>query len=278
MQAVLAQNERIRSPVVAGVFYPEEKAEILKILGTYGLVRGNGGRSRAIIAPHGAWGFSGAVAAEAFSRAAGISPDIKRVVILGPIHDKRESGLFLSNSHNFITPLGKLRVDEELSMEFEYYGSYFEINDIPHLAEHSIEILLPFIKYLFPNVLIAPVLMGQPRVEYINDLAHTLKKVLEPVMEETLIVVSCNLSINKNADKALLGAEDCLNLFSFRNGAGLTSAILDNKVSSCGGALAASLFCSGLIDRKCTCHVSDRLVSAVDMENNTVFYGAVSFE
>jgi AmmeMemoRadiSam system protein B len=278
MQAVLAQNERLRSPMVAGMFYPEEKAEILKIFNTYGLGRGKGGCSKAIIAPHGAWRFSGTVAAEAFSHAAGRSFDIKRVVILGPIHDKRESGIFLSNSHNFITPLGKLPVDEELSMEFEYYGSHFEINDIPHLAEHSIEILLPFIKFLFPHAMIAPVLMGQPNAEYINDLARTLKKVLEPVMDETLIVVSCNLFIKENTGDALQNAEDCLNLFSFKNGAGLAAAILDNKVSSCGGALAAGLLCSGLIDRKCTCYVSDKLVSAVGMKNKTVFYGAISFE
>jgi len=278
MQAVLAQKRRVRSPVVAGVFYPEEKTEILKTIKNYGLAKGKGGFSKAIIAPHGAWAFSGAVAADAFSHAAGRGHDIKRVVILGPVHDKRERGIFLSNSHDFLTPLGNLPVDEELFMEFEYYGSYFEINDIPHLAEHSIEVLLPYVKYLFPKVMIAPVLMGQPCIDYIDDLAHTMKKVLDPLMDETLIVVSCNLSINKNAGKALRSAEECLNLFSYKNGDGLISAIFENEVTSCGGALAASLLNSGLLDKQCVCYVSEKLISAVNAENNTVFYGAVSFE
>jgi len=133
MEAMLAQKRRIRSSVGAGMFYPEERKEILDYLRSFGLEEGKGGFAQAIIAPHGAWSYSGTLAAQAFQSAMGRSNEIKRVVILGPIHDKREKGLFLSNSYSFHTPLGNILVDQEISEEFEFQGNFFEINDIPHL-------------------------------------------------------------------------------------------------------------------------------------------------
>ncbi|MCL2720854.1 MAG: AmmeMemoRadiSam system protein B [Treponema sp.] len=277
MEAMLAQKRRIRSSVGAGLFYPEERKEILDYLRSFGLEEEKGGFAKAIIAPHGAWSYSGSLAAEAFQSAMGRSRDIKRVVLLGPIHDKREKGLFLSNSHSFHTPLGNIPVDQELSEEFEFQGNFFEINDIPHLSEHSIEILLPFVKYCFPYASIVPILMGQPKAQYIYDLAQALRAVITPVLDETLIVVSCNLSSNVDKEAAQLSAQEVISLFSEKNSPALAAAILDGRLNACGGALAASLFESGLLDKTHTCSIADEMISAVGTENTTVFYSELSY-
>jgi len=276
MEAVLAQKRRVRSPVAAGMFYPEDRNEMLKFFNSFGLVEGRGGHAQAIIAPHGAWSYSGKLVASAFSAAMGRN-DVKRVIILGPIHDKREKGLFLSNSYSFYTPLGNIPVDQAASEELEFHGKSFEINDIPHLGEHSIEILLPFVKFCFPRAAIVPILMGQPRAQYIYDLAQALKTVIAPVMDETLIIVSCNLSSDNDRVRAKTQAEECLRLFFKKDGPALAAAILDGRLNACGGALAVSLFESGLLDKTSASSVSEDMVSAVGAENNTVFYSEVSF-
>jgi AmmeMemoRadiSam system protein B len=260
------------------MYYPEYRKEMLEYIRGFGLEPGKGGQAQAIIAPHGAWGFSGALVAHAFSTATGRSDNINRVVILGPIHDTREKGLFLSNSHSFHTPLGNITVDQEITEELEFSGDYFEINDIPHLGEHSIEILLPFVKYCFPYASIVPILMGQPKEEYIKDLARTLKRVISPVLDETLLVVSCNLSSSSDKEAAKRLAEDCLRLFSEKDAASLSAAIISGSLNACGGGLVASLLESGLLDGKRACFSVENLVSAVSVENNTVFYSSVSFE
>jgi len=277
MEAVYTQKRRVRSPVGAGMFYPEERKEMLDYLGSFDLQESAGGHAQAIIAPHGAWNYSGQLAARAFQSAMGRSEYIKRVVILGPIHDKREKGLFLSNSHSFHTPLGNIPVDQDITEQLEFRGSFFEINDIPHLAEHSIEILLPFVKYCFPHASIVPILMGQPKAQYIYDLGQALKAVITPVLDETLIVISCNLSCDDNQTTARLHAEEAINLFSKRNSPALATAILDGHLNACGGALVAGLFESGLIDKTRTCSVADDLVSATGTENDTVFYSELSY-
>ena len=275
MKVAYAQRKRIRNPVGAGLFYPDDKKEMLDYLVSFGLEEGKGGHAQAIIAPHGAWSYSGSLTARAFSSAMG--RNIKKVVILGPIHDKREKGLFLSNSHCFNTPLGNIPVDKEISEELEFNGKFIEINDIPHLGEHSIEIILPFVKYCFPNASIVPLLMGQPDAQYIHDLAHALKAVITPILDKTLIVVSCNLSCDNNRADARLHAQECLRLFSEKNAPELAAAILDGRLNACGGALVVSLFESGLLNMTKTCLAADSMVSAVDVENNTVYYSEISF-
>ena len=274
---MLAQKRRIRSPVGAGMFYPEDREEMLDYLRSFDLEEESGGFAQAFIAPHGAWSYSGKLVADAFSSAMGRRNIIRRVVILGPIHDKREEGLYLSNSDCFYTPLGNIPVDQRISEELEFHGNFFEINDIPHLGEHSIEILLPFVKYCFPYASIVPILMGKPNILYINDLARALKKVITPVLEETLIVVSCNLSYDADQRTARLLAEECLRLFSEKNAPALASAVLDGRLSACGGALVVGLFESGLLDKTKAFSAADNLVSAVGMEKNTVYYSELSY-
>jgi len=277
MEAMLAQKRRVRGPIGSGIFYPEERKEVLDYLRSFDLEEGRGGCAQAIIAPHGAWSYSGQLVADAFTSAMGRSEDIKKVVILGPCHDKRENGLFLSNSHAFHTPIGNILVDHEITERLEFSGSFFEINDIPHLGEHSIEILLPFVKYCFPKASIVPILMGQPKAQYIYDLAQALKTVITPVLDETLIVISCNLSCDNDKATARLLAEEVLQLFSERNSPALASGILDGRLNACGGALVAGLIESGLLSKTHSCSIADNLVSAVGAENNTVYYGELSY-
>lgn len=260
------------------MFYPADEADILECIRSYGLEQGKGGQARAIIAPHGAWGLSGSLAAAAFRAAGGRtgkhSPS--RVVILGPVHDKREEGLFLSNSHYFQTPLGNLRVDLEISEELESCSPLFEINDIPHLREHSIEVLLPFVKYCFPDADIVPLLMGQPRMGLISALASALKIVFEPLLDQTLFVVSCNMAMAPTEAAARRTADECTRLFSEKNSSALISSILRGTLTACGGALAAGLIKSGLLDDMQSDPVPPSMLSYPE-NGNVFYYGALSF-
>jgi AmmeMemoRadiSam system protein B len=276
MEAVLAQKRRIRSPVGAGMFYPEYRKEMLDYIRAFGLETGKGGYAWAIIVPHGAWSYSGMLIADAFASAMGRAGGISRVVILGPIHDKREKGLFLSNSYSFHTPIGDILVDQEITEELEFAGQHFEINDIPHLGEHSIEILLPFVKYCFPSASIVPILMGRPGTQYIHDLAQVLKAVITPILDETLIIVSSNFSSGDDNVTARHLADECMRLFSEKDAPALSSAILSGRLNACGGALVVSLLESGLLD-KTNC-VTDNMICAVGTENNTIYYSKISFE
>ncbi|MDR1277496.1 MAG: AmmeMemoRadiSam system protein B, partial [Treponema sp.] len=212
MEETILIAEKVRSPMVGGMFYPEDDTEARARISGFGVKRKTGGHAGAIVAPHGAWDISGKIAGDAFFAAGGrFSPGggagVSRVVALGPIHGAVGPGVFLSDSDYFETPLGRLPVDLRMGDEILSRDSRFELNDIPHLREHSLEVLLPFIKYCFPETSIVPILMGGSQPALISALAAVLRTVFEPLMSDTLLVVSCNLSVNNDAGRAKTQAE-----------------------------------------------------------------------
>jgi MEMO1 family protein len=280
VEGIIALEKRVRSPIVDGLFYPEDMTGILSYMQSIGLKRGKGGLAQAIIAPHGAWEISGSLAGAAFASAAGRTglKSPSRVVLMGPIHDKREEGIFLTNSHSFQTPLGDIPVDQEASGWLESYSPLFEVDDIPHLHEHSIEVLLPFVKHCFPHASIVPILMGQPQPQYTSVLAHALRAVFEPVMENTLLVISLNLASHSSEAAALNMADEFVRLFQEGKHGELCAALQDGRIASCGGALVAALLQSGLIDTAHSRVASDSLLSARTEQDKSVYYGAFSFD
>jgi AmmeMemoRadiSam system protein B len=280
VERVIALGERIRCPVVDGLFYPEDEAGVLAYMRGIGLKRGKGGHSGVIIAPHGAWGVSGGLAGAAFDSAAGRTgaKAPARVVIAGPVHDKRTEGLFLSNSHVFTTPLGDVPVDLDSVGRLESCSPFFEVNDIPHLQEHSIEVLLPFVKYCFPRTSIVPILMGKPKEQYIRALAGALGEILTPVMENTLPVISFNMAVHQGEEEALNMAGECVKLVTEGKYTELTRALQSGQIVSCGGDLVAALLQSGLVDRMNPKLASPSLQSAPGEKGRTIYYGACSFD
>jgi len=279
VKEMITLGRRVRSPVVDGLFYPEDAAGVLAFMRKIGLKRGKGGRARAIVAPHGAWEISGDLAGAAFSSAGGrTGKDFpSRVVVMGPIHDKQAEGLFLTNSHSFSTPLGDIPVDLEIIDALESFSPLFEIDDIPHLKEHSLEVLLPFIKYCFPETSIVPILMGKPNKAVVNALASALKEVLALVMENTLLVISFNISVHHGKEEAMDMAWECFKLLGDRNCDELCKMLQSGRIVSCGGGLVTALLQSGLVDTMNPKLVSSSLQSAQGEDGRTVYYGAFSF-
>jgi AmmeMemoRadiSam system protein B len=266
-----------RSPVVAGLFYPEDEAEATAQLRGFGLERGSGGRGSAIIAPHGAWELSGAVAAGAFRAAAGRSAAVSRVVILGTIHHAELPGVYFSDSHFFETPLGKLRVDQHICKALASCSTSFEFNDIPHLQETSLETLLPMARHCFPGAAIVPVLMKGAQPRLIAALGRALRIILESLMDATLVVISSNIAIHNDEQAARDEAENCVRLLEENRIDDFIAALRGGRISACGGALIAALLESGLVADQAARLVTGPLVSAKGERGDTAYYGGVVF-
>ncbi|MDR1318008.1 MAG: AmmeMemoRadiSam system protein B [Treponema sp.] len=287
MEEFFPGKGRIRSPVVGGIFYPEDKAGVLSMLSAplpAGQNAEKNGRATALIAPHGAWEISGSVAKAAFSAAAVTAADRggakspSRIVLMGPIHDLREDGLFLSDSHAFRTPLGDIPVDREISEKLFSCSTLFEINDIPHLREHSLEVLLPFVKYGFPGAKIVPVLMGNPRPALISALARALRVIFEPILDDTLLVISSNLSIDTDETRSLGQAEECIRRLFEKDADALIAGLAEKRFKLCGGGLVASLLKSGLVDSMQARLITRPLLKGQTEDGAVIYFGALSYE
>jgi AmmeMemoRadiSam system protein B/AmmeMemoRadiSam system protein A len=143
----------------------------------------------AIIAPHAGYAYSGMAAAHSYKSLG--SQKVKRVILLGPSHHVAFRGVVLPASPIYDTPLGPLQVDMTMVNDLKEYPMFAIAPDVQNV-EHSLELQLPFIKQVFGNPEIVPLVIGTLSDEAeIRSLAGTLKQRLRP---GDLVVVSSDFT------------------------------------------------------------------------------------
>jgi hypothetical protein len=175
----------MRYPAVAGSFYPgtEEglREEIQRLFGAgpeemvprserLGVPLG-------LILPHAGYIYSGAVAAQGFRAAARYGvPEV--VVILGTNHTGYGGEITVPDPEPWLTPLGEVPVAEELLREIE--GLPGVVRDRRAFTrEHSVEVQLPFLQYLFRKVPFVPAVVLTQDRETIEEFSAGLAKLVK---------------------------------------------------------------------------------------------------
>ena len=168
-----------RKAVVAGQFYPGQNEacvdQINECLDARGLSEPLPDAISAGIVPHAGWAFSGSLAALVFSAIRQQHEKVHTFVIFGAVHSFLGALPAVCNRGVWQTPLGEISVDEELADAVLATDSAVA-DPHAHLSEHSIEVQIPFIQYLFPGAKILPVLV--PPVEQATELGAKVGEIL----------------------------------------------------------------------------------------------------
>jgi len=104
-----------------------------------------------LVCPHAGYMYSGPVAAHAYHELA-LNGKPEVVVIFGPNHTGYGSGLAIMNEGVWRTPLGDVEIDSETANEILKETTVLDVDETAHRYEHSIEVQLPFLQYLYGNV------------------------------------------------------------------------------------------------------------------------------
>jgi AmmeMemoRadiSam system protein B len=150
---------KIRRPYVAGQFYAGSKqslrAQIEECfkheLGPGALPKvseKNLQRIIGLVSPHAGYMYSGPVAAHGYHRLAQDGkPDV--VVLFGPNHTGSGSALAVMREGIWRTPLGDVEIDTATVDSILHASSIIDVDDSAHSFEHSIEVQLPFLQFLY---------------------------------------------------------------------------------------------------------------------------------
>lgn len=181
-----------RRAAVAGTWYPGNPGALTREVDALLDAAGKPprGRIRAVIAPHAGMMFSGAVGAYAY-KAAAQGGAYEVIVLVGPSHFVGFDGVALYPEGAFESPLGMASIDPQGAKAM---ASAPVVQSLPdaHRREHSLEMQLPFIRRLFPDTPIVPLLMGDQTRQTIEDLAVALTDAFRD--RQALIVASTDLS------------------------------------------------------------------------------------
>jgi MEMO1 family protein len=181
----------VRRPAVAGVFYPDTEQELTdeinelmsEAIADIGYVP-----PKAIIVPHAGYVYSGKTAAMAYACLAARRNEIKRVVLLGPVHRVPVRGLALPDADIFATPLGEVELDAD-AIAMLAHVQQVVVSAAAHAQEHSLEVQLPFLQSVLEDFKLVPLAVGDATPDEVAEVLDILWG-----GPETLIVVSSDLS------------------------------------------------------------------------------------
>jgi len=245
----------VRKADFAGSWYPGTESEIRKVIETYsyesvpctpfqkGILGG--------IVPHAGWYYSGQIAFNVIKcLKESEQPDV--VVIFGR-HLHSGSPAYIMKDGAWNTPLGDLEIDgdfgEMLAKEFKFTVE----TATKYEQDNTIELQLPFVKYLFPRVKILPVGVPPNKTsitigERISGIAAETKRKIYVIGSTDLTHYGYNygnipMGTGKKAVDWVKNENDkrMIDLILSMHPEDVISEALTNSNACCSGAVAAAI-------------------------------------
>ncbi len=202
----------IRQPQVAGQFYPASPAALRRELARLLQKKEKREDALGLVSPHAGYIFSGKVAGACFSKV----KLTKTVIILGPNHTGFGLPFSIMTSGTWQMPLGNVEVDASFAKKLLKESKYLEEDVKAHISEHSIEVQLPFLQFLLPEVKIVPLVLSSADFMVYDEIGRALAKALKEIRQNCLIVASSDMTHYEAQQKAKandnLAIEAILNL------------------------------------------------------------------
>lgn len=179
-------KQLVRSAAVAGTFYGADPAMLRRQLQSVDLPEPVPGACACMV-PHAGYVFSMPTALRTLA-AARRNKTFSKAVVIGPSHRSFFTGATVAEFSNWATPFGSVEADAQ-SLELLANDPIPEMHfdNAPHLQEHSIEVQLPLLQYLFEGIKIVPVLAGQLDLRSATALGKRLAQLHTP---DTFWVIS----------------------------------------------------------------------------------------
>ena len=282
------EKSKNRKPAVAGSFYPADKKKLTDMLDQLFFSAKPKSISDviALITPHAGYIFSGKTAASAYNQ---LDPEkqYKNIFIICSSHTEHFEGASIFDSGDFITPLGTVEVNREISGILKSKTKFFNSPESPHISEHSIETQLPFLQHKLKNKFkIIPISLGAFSSQFCQNIAQELSPYFN---SENLFIISSDFSHYPDADGAVKIDSYTAEVILANNSAKFLNCISGNRAlelkiknlatQACGASSILSLL---FITEK----IKDLKVSLIDYTNSSdaskdysrvVGYNAIAF-
>ena len=243
----------VRQPAVAGAFYAANPFSLKQqIIDSFNHKLGPGrlpgdqsdSNISAIVAPHAGFVYSGPSAAHAYLRLAEQEkPDT--VIVIGPNHTGRGTPVSIMGEGHWDTPLGSVELDTKLAESIIQNSNVAELDHTAFIREHSVEVQLPFLQFIYPEFKLVPICMGYQDLETSIDLGRAIHEAIKD--RNALIVASSDLnhmdskSVSNKKDKFVLDAIDAMDEIQ------LQKVVKREQITTCGyGPISATLVASKL--------------------------------
>jgi len=202
-----------------------------------------------LVCPHAGYMYSGPVAAHAYyNLAADGKPD--SVVLFGPNHLGRGSALALMRDGVWRTPLGDVEIDTVTANLILKESSIIDVDDSAHAYEHSIEVQLPFLQYLYGSAFkFVPICFLMQDLESSREVGRAVAKALSG--KNGLVIASTDMTHYEPHERAERKDRMATNAVMKMDEKLYYSTVETHSISTCGyGPVVAAITASKLLSAK----------------------------
>ncbi len=179
----------IRNPIALGSFYPRSSSDLRTTIERFMRRAGTVTKRNVMgmVSPHAGYVYCGKTQASVYKSIL----ENTTFVIIGPNHMGLGSKASIMCSGVWKTPLGSCRIDSDLARQILEKSKFLEEDLHAHTQEHSIEVQLPWLQYMFNNVSFVPISVGSSKREVYRDIGNSIK---ESVIGNTIIIASSDFT------------------------------------------------------------------------------------
>jgi len=218
-----------RSPAVADRFYPGDAAALRRMIAEFTPDRPKK-KALAVMAPHAGYIYSGGVAGETFA-AVSIPEDI---ILMGPNHHGYGATVALMTEGSWEMPMGEVPINPVLAEILLHSSSHIEADDLAHRFEHSLEVEIPFLQYLQPNLSLTPLVISHLSLETCQAVGKAIASAVREYSRPVLIVASSDMSHYLPRAEASRNDHLALKQLELLAPQGLYDTVLNKRISMCG--------------------------------------------
>lgn len=182
--------------------------------------------------------YSGPVAANAYYRLAA-DGCIDTLVILGPNHQGIGSGVSIMTHGIWRTPLGDIEIDTETSKAILQHSSIIDVDESAHAYEHSIEVQIPFLQYIYGSFKFVPLCFLMQDLETAREVGEALAKALKD--KNAVIIASSDMTHYESHKRASEKDRKAINAILQLDEVSFYSILESHNVTACGYGPIASL-------------------------------------
>jgi AmmeMemoRadiSam system protein B len=158
-------------------------------------------------------------------------PDI--AVVFGPNHTGYGSALAVMNEGSWRTPLGDVKIDGETANKIVKESRIVDVDDSAHSSEHSIEVQLPFLQYLYGSEFkIVPICFLMQDLQSAKEVGKAVAKVLAG--KNAVVIASSDMTHYEPQERASKKDKQALEAVEAMDEDRFYSVVESQRISACG--------------------------------------------
>jgi AmmeMemoRadiSam system protein B len=222
----------IREPAVAGMFYSADPKKLRAEVDGY--LHDQPGieavSAMGVVSPHAGYMYSGHVAGAVLSRV----KIPQKLLILCPNHTGNGAWASINTKGFWKTPLGDAKIDSNLASRLQTLYPKLEEDAAAHAREHALEVQLPFLQELRPDLEFVPLCLSHFSFAECLGLGEAIARLIEESDEAILMVASSDMNHYESQERTLVKDQRAIDCILALDPEGLYRTVHEEAISMCG--------------------------------------------